>query len=118
MENLHRFGRTTDRRPTVTLSADSTHLLDGTPAQLDAKLASWCQQQQVPEYRARQIRQHLIDNRILDPADMTSLPETMRQQLAEGFLTHPFQETVVQRSVDGTMKFRFCLLDGLARCLP
>ena len=114
MENLHRFSRTTDRRPTVTLSADSTHLLDGAPAQLDAKLASWCQQQQVPEYRARQIRQHLIDNRILDPADMTSLPETMRQQLAEGFLTPPFQETVVQRSVDGTMKFRFCLLDGLA----
>ncbi|MGE4632529.1 MAG: 23S rRNA (adenine(2503)-C(2))-methyltransferase RlmN [Planctomycetota bacterium] len=90
------------------------HLLDGQPEQLDATLSSWCQREDLPSYRAAQIRQHLIDGRVLDPHEMTSLPESLRDQLAQQFLSPPFTATQLQRSSDGTIKYRFRLRDGLS----
>ncbi|MEE2855835.1 MAG: hypothetical protein VX949_00415, partial [Planctomycetota bacterium] len=90
------------------------HLLDGQPEQLDATLSSWCQREGLPSYRAAQIRQHLIDGRVLDPHEMTSLPESLRDQLAQHLLIPPFTATQLQRSSDGTIKFRFRLRDGLS----
>ncbi|MEC9475916.1 MAG: 23S rRNA (adenine(2503)-C(2))-methyltransferase RlmN [Planctomycetota bacterium] len=98
----------------MTAPADQEHLLDSPPQQLDQNLAAWCQHQGSPDYRGRQVRQHLIEGRILDPADMTSLPQPLRQSLAEGILSAPFRKTRIQRSNDGTMKFYFLLHDGLA----
>jgi 23S rRNA (adenine2503-C2)-methyltransferase len=90
------------------------HLLDGPPADLDQKLDRWCQQRGLPAYRGAQVRQHLIDGRVLDPRQMTSLPETLREQLVQQFLSPPFTDTQLQRSSDGTLKFRFRLRDGLS----
>lgn len=96
-------------------SDDAGHLLDSSnPEQIETTLASWCKDRGHADYRARQIRQHLVEGRLLDPADMTTLPESIRQQLATDILKPPFSNTLIQRSSDGTIKFQFELNDGLA----
>ncbi len=104
----------TPNKPDSDLSNSVTHLLDGTPEQADETLKKWCQEQKLPGFRAKQVRQHLFEQKTLDPLEMTSLPVALRQELATGLLRSPFQETHLQRSVDGTIKFRFLLLDGLS----
>ena len=90
------------------------HPFDHPPDQLDSRLEQWCQEQQQPKFRSKQVRQHLIDQRIYDPSEMTSLPAELRQQLAEGMLSSPLVVADQLNSTDGTIKFRFMLADGLS----
>lgn len=96
------------------LNLDEEHLFDHPPDQIDTLLKHWCQQQQQPAFRAKQIRQHLIDQRTYDPSEMTSLPAELRKQLSEGILRSPLAIADQLISTDGTIKFRFMLEDGLS----
>ncbi|MEE2856145.1 MAG: 23S rRNA (adenine(2503)-C(2))-methyltransferase RlmN [Planctomycetota bacterium] len=90
------------------------HLFDLSPEHLEKHLELWCQQHNLPGYRAKQIGQHLFEGRTYDPAQMTSLPETVRQELSAGLLRSPLITAEKLHSSDGTIKFRFLLEDGLS----
>ncbi|RTZ92119.1 MAG: 23S rRNA (adenine(2503)-C(2))-methyltransferase RlmN [Bacillota bacterium] len=98
----------------VSESSAPEHLFDLPPEYLDQHLERWCQQHELPGYRAKQVRQHLIEGRIYDPEEMTSLPEALRQDLSTGLLRSPLITAEQLRSSDGTIKFRFILEDGLS----
>ena len=95
-------------------SSAPEHLFDLPPEYLDQHLERWCQQHNLPGYRAKQIRQHLFEGRTYDPAQMTSLPEAVRQELSAGLLRSPLITAEKLHSSDGTIKFRFLLEDGLS----
>jgi 23S rRNA (adenine2503-C2)-methyltransferase len=84
-------------------------LLDLTRDELIAQLAAWGE----PAYRAAQVRQWLYKQVAADPAEMTSLPATLRSRLvaeSQIELLSPVTETVAR---DGqTTKALFRLRDG------
>ncbi len=88
------------------------HLIDFAPEELDQRLSEWCEQQQLPAYRSRQIRDHLIDQRVLLASEMTSLPKAIREELTKSLLAPAVTIETVLRSKDGTLKFLFRLKDG------
>lgn len=84
------------------------HLLDLSQEQLHDRLV----EQGLPAYRAGQIRQWLFAGRAGDFADMTDLPKSLRDWLAEHFQI--FSATVAhhQHAADGTDKLLLQLQDG------
>ncbi len=90
------------------------HLFDHPPQTALQWLEQWCRDHQLPSYRTKQIGEHLLEQRIADPLEMTSLPEKLRDELARGPLKPSLVTKEVLRSTDGTIKFRFELEDGLS----
>ncbi|MCA9869606.1 MAG: 23S rRNA (adenine(2503)-C(2))-methyltransferase RlmN, partial [Anaerolineae bacterium] len=87
-----------------------------TPRLLDlsrAELVDYMRALGQPSYRADQVRQWLYKQLVTDPAEMTSLPLALREQLADeasGAVLTPVVET---HSSDGqTTKTLFRLHDG------
>jgi len=90
-----------------------SHLLDLAPCELEGALIPWLEGHDEPPYRAEQILQHLLVERLSDPHRMTSLPLSLRQALAAGPLAPAVKIDQVQESRDGTRKYRFRLADDL-----
>jgi 23S rRNA (adenine2503-C2)-methyltransferase len=84
------------------------HLLDQTPEQLQA----WFKAHDLPAYRATQVRGWVLQKRASQFDQMTNLPKTLRQQLAEEFQFWTTQVAARQTSEDGTEKLLLELADG------
>lgn len=78
------------------------------PEELSELFVQWGQ----PRYRADQVLQAYYAQRCLDFRLMTTLPNSLRQRCAEEFITLPLELLSLQRSIDGTVKMLFELLDG------
>jgi 23S rRNA (adenine2503-C2)-methyltransferase len=86
-----------------------TALTDLTFSELQALLASWGE----PGYRARQIRKWLYQALVEQPAQMTDLPEKLRQRLAEATIFTALRPVAQQESPDRqTEKVLFELRDS------
>jgi len=83
------------------------HLLDYLP-----KLKDWVVKKEQPEFRARQIRKWICENRVCDFAQMTDLPQAFRTQLTKHFNVVSTQIVKHQMSADGTEKLLLQLSDG------
>ena len=85
-------------------------LLDLTREQLAELLAGWGQ----PRFRANQVWNWLYKNLAADPAEMTDLPQALRERLAAETRFSPLARVYEQRSNDQqTLKWLFRLPDGL-----
>lgn len=65
-----------------------------------------------PKFRAQQIHQWLWKHGATDFNEMTNLPISLRESLAKDFQILNIHPDIIQKSEDGTMKFRFVLKDG------
>ncbi len=63
-------------------------------------------------YRGDQVLKWIYKKCIQDPMEMTDLPTTLREKLAENFSISPLKVLKTQKSYDGTLKFLFQLPDG------
>lgn len=83
-----------------------------------AELANWLKDRGQPAMRARQLRRWLLVEGADSFEQMTNLPKTLRQELAEAFA--PRQTTVARhlQAADGTHKLLLRLRDGqLIECV-
>lgn len=84
-------------------------LLNLSSSELQALLAGWGQ----PAYRAAQIEAWLYQRHVDDVAQMTNLPQPLRQRLAAETIINPISPLVSINSTDGhTSKTLFALPDG------
>ncbi len=94
------------------IATETTPLLPDIRAQslpaLETALAAWGQ----PRFRAKQVQEWLWEKGAADFSDMSNLPKTLRQQLAETFAFHHLTEEKTQLSSDGTLKTRWRTHDG------
>jgi len=84
------------------------HLLEQTPEQLQ----TWFTQQDLPGYRAAQVRRWLFARRADNFDQMTDLPQAMRNRLAEEFQIWTTQVAAHRQSDDGSEKLLLELFDG------
>src|SRR5438552_3893295 len=94
--------------------ANRVNLLDLTPAQALEVLGQFFSEGGVPSYRAAQIVRRLWVNPVRSFAEMTELPATLRDSLAERFSLPGLELAAHQVSADGTRKFLFRLHDNEA----
>lgn len=66
-----------------------------------------------PAFRAKQIDQWLWQKGARSFEDMTNLSKDLREKLQANFEIRSIKEDLVQRSLDGTIKSRYKLYDGL-----
>ena len=78
----------------------------------EASLTEWLAQRGHPSYRARQIRQWIFQGRVADWEAMSSLPKSLRGQLAESFRIWTMSVATHRRAEDGTEKLLLELSDG------
>lgn len=76
------------------------------------EINKYLQEKGQPSYRADQIHQWLWKYGVTSFEEMTNLPKGLRSDLEEDFAILSMQADVVQKSLDGTVKFRFVLKDG------
>lgn len=67
-----------------------------------------------PAYRTKQVYDWLWKKGARRFADMTNLPASLREQLDDHFTLRGLDVGFRQHSVDGTIKTKYCLHDGLA----
>lgn len=75
-------------------------------------LKTWCEEQHVPSFRAKQIYKWLSSG-IIDTAEMTNIPKDLRARLEEDFIFNGM--TVINEfvsKIDGTIKLVYRLYDG------
>lgn len=89
-------------------SDDRRHLLDLSFAELQ----DWLQQQGLPKFRAKQIFGWVYEKRVSEFDQMSDLPITLRNQLAQAFVVYRASESTAQTSRDGTDKLLVRLADG------
>jgi 23S rRNA (adenine2503-C2)-methyltransferase len=77
-------------------------------AALRDALKAWGQ----PAFRAKQIRAWVYDKGVTDPAEMTNLPASLRQRLAEEARAGSLTVAAEQTSTDGTIKRLYRLPEG------
>jgi len=77
-----------------------------------ADLQQLCTKLGQPAYRARQVYDWLWRHGARQFDDMTNIPATLRQTLADHFTLSGLTEDVRQESADGTIKTRYRLQDG------
>jgi 23S rRNA (adenine2503-C2)-methyltransferase len=65
-----------------------------------------------PDFRSKQIFEWLWKKSARSWDEMTNLPKTLRNSLAEYFEFNPIEIDTIQYSGDGTIKSRFTLYDG------
>ncbi len=75
-------------------------------------LKEWLEQQGEKSFRAAQIFDWLYKKRVASFDEMTNLPKSLKEALAEHFDLTTLKTIVKQTSKDGTMKFLFELHDG------
>ena len=86
-------------------------IYDQTLAELEARIAAWAQ----PAYRARQVWHALYRRLAATPAEMTTLPHSLRQSLDQSFHFEPFVVRAQAASRDkGTEKVLLGLEESLA----
>ena len=66
-----------------------------------------------PKFRAKQIDQWLWQKGASSIDEMTNLSKSLRERLNQDFEIRSIKEDLVQRSIDGTIKTRFMLHDGV-----
>lgn len=71
----------------------------------------WLRSKGYPNFRAKQIMNWLYTNRVSSFDEMTNLPKTIREELAEQFTFDTLDTITTQTSQDGTVKFLFGLWD-------
>lgn len=76
------------------------------------EINKYLQEKGEPSYRAAQIHRWLWKYGVLSFDEMTNLPKELRTQLSEDFGILSMEADIVQKSLDGTVKFRFVLSDG------
>lgn len=76
------------------------------------EITNYLQNHGEPAYRAKQIYQWLWKYGVLSFDEMTNLPLELRNQLKEDFGILTMTADITQKSLDGTVKFRFVLQDG------
>ena len=84
-----------------------THILNP-----DNSLNDWLAENQIPAYRAKQIRRWLYQGRAKSFDDMSDLPKPLRDQFTEDFTIWTTNVVKHQKSVDGTEKLLLELSDG------
>ncbi len=75
-------------------------------------LADWFQAHGQPAFRAVQVLRWVYNRGVTDPAEMTDLPKSLRDILANELDFTPPAVDTLQQSVDGTRKYLFRLSDG------
>jgi 23S rRNA (adenine2503-C2)-methyltransferase len=91
-----------------------TNLLNLTPDEATAALVAAFTEWGEPAYRARQVAYHLWQKPVPGFAEMTTLPQALRQRLSDRFTIPRLAIDAHQSSSDGTQKFLFRLADGQA----
>ena len=76
------------------------------------QLKSFLKQHNQQAFRVKQILEWLWKKAVYSFEDMTNLSLDLRKLLAENFEIRGIQTDKIQRSQDGTLKFRFRLYDG------
>ncbi|MEM7344354.1 MAG: 23S rRNA (adenine(2503)-C(2))-methyltransferase RlmN [Chloroflexota bacterium] len=85
------------------------HLLNLSQSELKQQLSDWGE----PTYRAAQIETWLYKRHVADVAEMTNLPKSLRQRLADETIINPLESVVSLESTDNhTRKTLFALPDG------
>jgi len=84
------------------------HLLELPPE----RLQSWCQDQGLPQDRAKQIRRWVFTQRARAFQEMTDLPRSLRDRLEETFALLKTSVVAHRRADDGTQKLLIELADG------
>jgi len=84
------------------------HLLDG----MDRQLAPWFKARGQGAYRVAQVRRWLFAQRAADFAEMTDLPQRLREELALDFTLWSTQIARHTQASDGTEKLLITLADG------
>lgn len=91
---------------------EPVNLLNLLPADAEHVLRDFALAQGEPAYRGAQVVQHLWRHPVGDFAQITTLPVSFRQRLAEHFSMPRLSVLARQHSRDGTQKFLFRLSDG------
>lgn len=76
-----------------------------------AEITNYLQNQGEPTYRAQQIYQWLWKYGVVSFDEMTNIPLNLRNQLKKDFGILTMTADITQKSLDGTVKFRFILQD-------
>lgn len=76
------------------------------------ELQAWLENNGEKKFRAAQVFEWLYVKRVKNYDDMTNIPKSLRDKLAENFLLTTLSTIVKQESQDGTIKFLFQLQDG------
>lgn len=84
------------------------HLLE----EFDAGLPKWLSENGQPAYRAAQIKRWVVEQRAADFAEMTNLPKSLREQLAESFTIWTSKIAKSHTAADGTEKLLVEMSDG------
>lgn len=100
-------GAVLDRGPMPAVTAP-LHPLARTPAEWSERLASLGER----GFRAQQVFRWLHARGVLDPAQMSDLPGTLRQKLTEDGLGPTAAVAELRRSLDGTRKLLVKMNDG------
>jgi len=85
------------------------HILESQSA-----LTTWLADQQAPAFRAKQIQRWLFQSRVAAFADMSDLPQSLRDSAAAEFDIWTTTTATHQKSKDGTEKLLLQLSDGKA----
>jgi 23S rRNA (adenine2503-C2)-methyltransferase len=93
---------------------DSDTLLDVPRAVAEQRLLAFMRSTGEPDYRARQVADRLWKNPAPGFAEMTELPQALRERLASSFPLPRLTLLARQTSSDGTEKLLFRLADGEA----
>lgn len=101
-------------RGTANLDESRVNLLDLAPDEALAALEAFMQAEDEAGYRAGQVFSRLWDRPVDAFDDITELPKSLRQRLADRFHLPRLALQERQRSSDGTEKFLFRLRDGQA----
>lgn len=75
-------------------------------------LQSWLAERGHPAFRARQVRRWLFERRASGFEEMTDLPQSLRDELAESFIIWSSQVVRHHQADDGTEKLLLQLADG------
>ncbi len=94
------------------MSQESPDLLGLTPEALDAALERHFSGRGQPGFRSEQVRGWVYDHRAASIGDMSNLPATEREALAEAFRLGELGVASVSRSRDGTVKHLWRTDDG------
>ncbi len=78
----------------------------------DSDLAVAFKEWKQASFRIKQIKQWLWQKGVHSISEMTNLSKDLRALLEDHFVINGIQEDLVQRSIDGTIKFRYVLHDG------
>ncbi len=89
-------------------------ILDLPPAEAAARLAGWCQERNLPAFRARQLLPYLWARPLPAWGDATDLPRSLRERLQADWPLPRLDLAQEQISSDGTRKFLWRLADGEA----